>query len=453
MPPSSEPLSTQRAAPAANPHAKQPLDPMVWRRMLANVRMEHPTLNRSWFKDLEAQRLSNGVIQIHCQSLAHLHFLQGRCQQPFTAAAQGVTGQLVSVTFHCDNLPIGGVFERGEQPMPLSPDHVFENFVEGPCNRLAFSAAQAVVGNPGKDYNPLFIHGGVGLGKTHLLQGVALGIIDRKPESRIMYLSCESFIRDYFSGVEKGKMEGFRHRYREVDVLIVDDIQFLKKHDQIQEEFFHTFNELKQRDKQIILSADSPPVDIPELANRLVSRFGAGMVARVDKPGYETRVAIVKKKASIRGIDLPDEVATLIAARVENNIREIEGALTAVQCLATVEDKPITPEMARHALGAEPKPAKALKVDHIHRIVADFYGVKPADMQGKRRLRSLVWPRQVAMWLARDHTRHSLSEIGAHFGGRDHTTVMYAVNTVNEKAEADPATQQELAQVTEKVLE
>src|SRR3954469_22000657 len=327
------------------------LDPSSWQRMLQIVRTQHPSLNRSWFDQLTPRQLTNGVIQVYVATPAQLTFCQSQCQQPFTQAAQIVFDRLISVSFHCENLPTGGVFNDQDQPLILNPDYNFENFVVGPCNRLPHAASVAVAGSPGKAYNPLFIHGGVGLGKTHLLQAICQSVLERAPQSRILYLSCDSFINQFIQAVQHGDMSQFRYRYRHVDVLLIDDIHFLRGHDRTQEEFFHTFNTLYQGNKQIILSADAPPSEIPELEERLVSRFNWGLVARIEKPCYETRVAILQKKAALRGLALPDDVICYVATKVMNNTRELEGAITRIQGMAMLQEGKIDMDLARAALG------------------------------------------------------------------------------------------------------
>ena len=265
------PLSTPVRRPA-----EMLLDPAVWQQILQAVRANHPSLHRVWFDQMTPRQLTNGVIQVTVSTMAQLNFCQGQCQQPFTAATQSVTGRLISVSFHCENLPRGGVFNEGEQPLLLNPDYAFEQFVTGPCNRLAHAASVAVGEQPGKAYNPLFIHGGVGLGKTHLLQAICQKVLEKDSDARILYLSCDTFINQFITSIENGDMNQFRHRYRHVDVLVIDDIHFLAGRDRTQEEFFHTFNTLYHAHKQIILSADCPPSEIPELEERLVSRFNWG---------------------------------------------------------------------------------------------------------------------------------------------------------------------------------
>ena len=321
----------------------------------------------------------------------------------------------------------------------LNPDYVFENFIVGPENRLAHAGAMAIAANPGNVYNPYFVHGGVGLGKTHLLQAICLRIKQNNPGARIFYTSCERFITAYVDAVQAGEMGEFRHTFRDVDVLVIDDIHFLAKRDRSQEEFFHTFNSLYQVHKQIILSSDAPPEDIPDLEDRLVSRFKWGLVASVAPPCYETRVAILKNKARLRGMELPDDAACHIAAKIDSNIRELEGAVVKLQAFAMIEKRPADLAMARAALGEEPgRSERQIQIQSIIDAVTNFFGVKVTDLQSKRRHRSVALPRQVCMFLARKHTRHSLEEIGGYFGGRDHTTVMHAIRTIDNRLELEP---------------
>jgi chromosomal replication initiator protein len=430
---SPSPRETVRRAP--EPAA---LDAAVWQRMLGQVRIQHPGLNRVWFDEMVARQLTNGVIQVTVATPAQLNFCQSQCQQPFTAAAQSVTGRLIAVSFHCNNLPRGGVFNEGDQPLPLNPDYTFENFVTGPCNRLSHAASVAVADQPGQAYNPLFIHGGVGLGKTHLLQAVSQKLLEKNADARILYLSCDSFINQFILAVETGEMHQFRHRYRHVDLLVIDDIHFLAGHDRTQEEFFHTFNTLYQQHKQIILSADCSPSEIPELEERLISRFNWGLVARIEKPCYETRVAILQKKARMRGLTLPEDVLCYIAAKVENNTRELEGAITKLQGMAMLQEGRIDLELAKAALGDTASPEqRRITIQQIFEAVTKYYNVRLSDLQSKKRHKSIAFPRQVCMYLARRHTRYSLEEIGGYFGGRDHTTVMHAVRTVDTDVKND----------------
>jgi chromosomal replication initiator protein len=421
------------------------LDAAVWQRILTQVRIQHPGLNRVWFDDMVPRLLTNGVIQATVATPAQLNFCQSQCQQPFTAAAQAVTGRLIAVSFHCEHLPRGGVFNEGDQPLSLHPDYTFENFVTGPCNRLSHAASVAVADQPGQAYNPLFIHGGVGLGKTHLLQAVSQKLLEKNADARILYLSCDSFINQFILAVETGEMHQFRHRYRLVDLLVIDDIHFLSGHDRTQEEFFHTFNTLYQQHKQIILSADCSPSEIPELEDRLISRFNWGLVARIDKPCYETRIAILQKKARMRGLTLPEEVVCYVAGRVENNTRELEGAITKIQGMAMLQEGHIDLDLAKSALGDTAIPEqRRITIQQIFDAVTKYYNVRLSDLQSKKRHKSIAFPRQVCMFLARRHTRYSLEEIGGYFGGRDHTTVLHAVRTVDGDMKSDRSVAEQL---------
>jgi chromosomal replication initiator protein len=294
----------------------------------------------------------------------------------------------------------------------------------------------------------LFIHGGVGLGKTHLLQAVCQKVLHRTPDARILYHSCDSFINQFILAVENGDMHQFRHRYRHVDMLVIDDIHFLAGRDRTQEEFFHTFNTLYQQHKQIILSADCPPSEIPELEERLVSRFNWGLVARIEKPCYETRMAILQKKARMRGLALPDDVVCYIAAKVENNTRELEGAITKIQGMSLLQNGRIDLELAKAALGdTVTNEQKRITIQQILDAVTKYYNVRLSDLQSKKRHKSIAFPRQMCMFLARRHTRYSLEEIGGYFGGRDHTTVLHAVRTIDEDTKMDKQIAEQLAQL------
>ena len=333
-----------------------------------------------------------------------------------------------------------------EDQMILSPDYSFDNFITGPNNQLAYAASVAVANQPGVAYNPLFIHGGVGLGKTHLLQAICQKILNHQPHTHILYVSCDAFMNQFIACVQSGQMNQFRHRYRYVDMLVIDDIHFLGSRERTQEEFFHTFNELFQQKKQIVLSSDAAPHEIPHLEDRLVSRFQWGLVAPVTQPHYETRVAILRAKAKLRGMEVPDDVVSLIASTVESNARELEGAITTLQAHAALTDASIDMELARRVLGepaAQPR-SNQVTLQRIIELVTRFYGVKLSDLQSRRRHKSVTEPRQVCMWLARKWTRFSLEEIGGYFGGRDHTTVMHSIKAVDERISAEPAVADEV---------
>ncbi len=322
----------------------------------------------------------------------------------------------------------------------LNPHYTFENFIVGPSNRLAHAASLAVTESPAQVYNPLFLHGGVGLGKTHLLQAICQEMLKRAGrELTIFYLSCESFVNAYIGSLQKGGnyIELFRERYRQADMLLVDDIHFLANKVAMQEEFFHTFNALYNAQKQIILSSDSTPADIPTLEQRLVSRFKWGLVAEIEPPLYETRVAIIERKARMRGRELPKDVVDFLATRLDTNVREIEGAVVKVLGHAFLENKTIDLAFARSVmrdLGGRPG---HVGITDIMNAICTEFRLKLSDLQSAKRSKSIAKPRQIAMYLGRALTGLSLEEIGGHFGGRDHTTVLYAEAKMKELRETD----------------
>jgi chromosomal replication initiator protein len=315
----------------------------------------------------------------------------------------------------------------------LNPKYTFDNFVVGPCNRFAHAAAVGAAEAPGKSYNPFFLHGNVGLGKTHLLQSFCFALLERNPQTRILYLSCETFVNHFISALENGDLQKFRNKYRGVDVLVVDDIHVLANKDRTQEEFFHTFNTLYQSGKQIVLSSDSPPKDIPTLQERLVSRFRWGLVTEIEPPCYETRMAILKRKSREKGREIPDDVARLLAESIDSNIRELEGAVTKLIGFAGLTHQAVTCALAREALRELFEQRKGLpSMEDILNLVTAHFDVKLSELQSKKRTNAIAYPRQIAMYLARQITRHSLEEIGGFFGGRDHSTVIYAVEKVGQ---------------------
>jgi chromosomal replication initiator protein len=326
--------------------------------------------------------------------------------------------------------------------VPLRDEHTFANFVVGPCNRMSHAAAVAVAESPGTAYNPFFVHGGVGLGKTHLLQAICHEVIARRPEAKILFLPSDTFVNHFISAVEKHDVEGFRTRYRHLDVLVLDDIQFLRGKERTQEEFFHTFNALHNAHKQIVLSSDTPPRGIPDVEERLVSRFKWGLVTRLDMPQLETRMAIVKSMARPRGVDVPEDVVALVAERITTNIRELEGGLTRLLAYASLTGRDVSVQVAEEALkGIEvAPPLTPVTIERIQAVVVSRFGVKPAELRGPRRTKSIVYPRQLCMYLARRLTGDSLEDIGTHFGGRDHTTVLHAVEKIEQLVGDDPTT-------------
>ncbi len=423
------------------------MDSAVWQRIIEQVVSSAGQVIRPWFTELEPVCLEHGVLEVLTPGPAERDYCTRHAGRIFTEAAQSATGRLISVVFvtpeQASSQPEQEAASSANaddvSTVVLNPDYTFESFVRGPSNRLAHAASQAVAESPGKSYNPLFIHGSVGLGKTHLLHATSRKVGESVGEGGIAVLSCETFVNHFITSVEQGDQHAFRYRYRHVDMLVIDDIQFLSDHEQSQEEFFHTFNTLYQSQKQIILSSDRSPSDIPGLEERLVSRFNWGLVARLDRPCYETRVAIVRKKARLRGLELPEDVVCYIAGCIDSNIRELEGAIAKVAMLARVSDRPINLAVAQDAIGNEARPRqREVTIEDILKAVTSCYDVRLADLQSKKRSRSIALPRQVCMYLARNFTRHSLEEIGGYFGGRDHTTVLHANRAVDALRENDP---------------
>jgi chromosomal replication initiator protein len=416
----------------------------------AYLRRNHPEICRHWFEEISVMGIEGGVLRLLIDEPVRLKYLQRSCVAPFTEAVQSITGRLLAVRFMGSetaltepmmNIPAQEGSPLLDEQVILSPDYCFDSFVVGPGNRLAHAAAMAVGGKLGRAYNPFFVHGGVGLGKTHLLQSICQMVLRQQPTARISYISCNTFMDGFHECVKAGRMNEFRHRFRNVDLLVIDDIHFLSKHEQTQEEFFHTFNALHQAGRQIVLSSDAAPSEIPDLEERLVSRFNSGLVARIDRPCYETRVNILKTKARLHDMQMPDDVPAYIAARIDSNIRELEGALAKIRGVALATGRSIDLDLAKEAIGADPlqsgRGSQQPNIQAILDAVARFYDIKLTDLLGKRRHKSVALPRQVCMWLARRHTRHSLEEIGGYLGGRDHTTVMHAIRTVDSKQRAD----------------
>ena len=327
-----------------------------------------------------------------------------------------------------------------DTPLRLSDHYTFDNFVTGPSNTVAHASAHAVAQKPGRAYNPLFIHGSVGLGKTHLLQAICRTFMETYPQDRICFLSCEEFTNEFIQALQKKDVQRFRDRFRNVHLLVIDDIHFLKGKEQTQEEFFHTFNELYNVNRQIVLSSDAAPAQIPSLEDRLISRFQWGLVTKLEQPDMETRMAIINRKAELQGVHLPQEVSEYIAANFKKNIRELEGALSSLQAHAEVMGQDIDLMVAKDALEPSlPKDKRIANIDDVVALVCELYGVTVSDLQGPKRHAAISKPRQIAMYLTRQVTKRSYEEIGHFFGGRDHSTVLYAAKRVASQREADTA--------------
>jgi len=429
----------------------------IFADILDRAKALDPVNTRKWFERLTAVHLDGGLLEIGCPDEATVRFLREKCKNSFTRAAQQVTGHLVTVEFNVHqredkesrHYPV-----RGESEPKLHPDYTFDNFVVGPSNRLVHASCVAVSQSLANTYNPLFIYGNSGLGKTHLLHAVCCETRQRFDKAVIQLLSCEDFVNRFITAIEEGRLAGFHSQFRTVDMLVIDDVQFLRNREQSQEEFFHTFNDLYNNGKQIILSADSPPTEIPSLEQRLISRFNWGLVAKIDPPAYETRAAIVQKKAHLRGLHVSEEIAGYVARKVHANIRELEGALTAIYALSVTCGEEITLKLAQTVLeGQIESAARHISITDIIEVVTNHFGVRLGSLQSKKRSQSITMPRQICMYLARSLTRHSLEEIGGHLGGRDHTTVMHACSKIDGAKRHDPQLHATLEELTRQITQ
>jgi chromosomal replication initiator protein len=320
----------------------------------------------------------------------------------------------------------------------INPRYTFHDFVVGNSNQFCHAAAMRVAEKPGQSYNPLFIYGGVGLGKTHLLHAIGNAVLQRNPLSRVLYMSSETFTNELILALRHAKMEEFKRRLRTIEVLLIDDIQFIVGKERTQEEFFHTFNALYSAKRQIVITSDKIPTDIPGIEERLQTRFSWGLTADLQAPDFETRVAILKQKALLENFLLPEEVSHLIAEKISSNVRELEGALTRLHAVSSIQNVSISMDMARKALQPllQPKVVN-VSVDDIKKAVANHFSIKVSDIISKRRTKNLSFPRHIAMYLCRKHTTASYPEIGEHFGGRDHSSVIHAATVVSSKLSTD----------------
>ena len=433
----------------------------LWQQLSAAIRpqVSADTFKR-WFSAVELVsatdtvltfRVPNNIYQYWIES-NHMAALQGAIaaalgeprEVKFLSPAEPATELLaeVSVVKENDNVD----FKRTILP-GLNPRYTFESFVVGPNNEIAHAACLAVAQSPARTYNPLFIFGGVGLGKTHLMQAIGQFILAKKKTTKVIYLSSELFINEFIDAIQHNNLVKFRKRYRQADLLLIDDIQFLSGKERSQEEFFHTFNTLFDGHKQIVLSCDRPASEIANLEHRLVSRFEWGLTAELQPPDVETRMAILRKKARGLEIKLPVEVFEFLANRIRSNVRRLEGALLRVASFASLSGKELTKEMIEHLLKdiLQEEARSSITIEQIQRRVAEHYDVRLADMTSKRRPASIAFPRQVAMYLSRVLTKASLNEIGDAFGGRDHGTVLHACKLVTKRMKEQDSLRQTIS--------
>ncbi|SFI70778.1 chromosomal replication initiator protein DnaA [Thermoflavimicrobium dichotomicum] len=430
----------------------------LWARALEVLKeqISKPSFE-TWLKATEATDFRDNTLTITTPNEFARDWLESRYANMIRSTLQTMTGTNMEVKFvslqpatQKDN-HLASAFHAQEaveieQPpqSQLNPRYTFDTFVIGSGNRFAHAASLAVAEAPAKAYNPLFIYGGVGLGKTHLMHAIGHYVQAHSPSSRVVYLSSEKFTNEFINAIRDNKADDFRNKYRSVDVLLIDDIQFLAGKEQTQEEFFHTFNALHEDNKQIIISSDRPPKEIDDLEDRLRSRFEWGLITDVQPPDLETRIAILRKKAIADNLDVPSEVLAYIADRVDTNIRELEGALIRVVAYSALMNQPITSELAQEALkdiisSSQPK---VVGIQHIQQEVCNYYRLRLDDLKSKKRTKTVAFPRQIAMYLCRELTDFSLPKIGEDFGGRDHTTVIHAHEKISRMLKNDPQLKQ-----------
>jgi chromosomal replication initiator protein len=429
-----------------------------------------------WLKNTSVVSADGGTFRIGVPSKLAKDWLEDRFSGLIQETLQAVTGSEVDIDFviaPSGHRPAHALFDGDDngsenghengaevapEPSVIAPSELnarfrFSSFVVGHNSQFAHAAAKAVAEAPGDSYNPLFLYGGVGLGKTHLMHAIGHEVHDRFPRKRVVYLTSEQFTNEVISSIATARMGEFRHKYRTVDVLLIDDVQFLAGKDRTKEEFFHTFNALHEINKQIVISSDRPPKEIPTLEDRLRSRFEWGLIADIQPPDFETRLAILHSKLGNNSALIPEEVLSFIAHKVQRNIRELEGALTRVQAFAAVHQRQIDEEEAARLL-SDIIPAgtrKPINVERIQVLVADYYNVTLEDMKGKRRDKHIVFPRQVAMFLVREETPSSLPAIGKAFGGRDHTTALHSIEKIANELKEDERLRYEVQSIREKL--
>ena len=423
----------------------------LWMRLVEALSQKLPAaILDNWVRPCRLLAIEGDHLKIGAPNKFSRDWLMQHHLEALQQGAQDVIGGQPRVSIVVDDDPVTAPVARVSAPAPaaarpggttegLNPRYTFDAFVVGSSNQFAQAACQAVAELPSKAYNPLFIYGGVGLGKTHLLHAVGHQSVRLFPGMTVVYLSSERFTNELINAIRYDRTGEFRARYRTIDLLMIDDIQFISGKERTQEEFFHTFNDLYESRKQIIVSSDSSPKDIPEIEERLRSRFEWGLIADIQPPDFETRVAILKKKAALDRVKLPDDVAYLIASRVKSNIRELEGSLTRMIAFCALTGREMTVDLAQEVLsdlwGEE---EKIISIDQIQRKVCDFFGIKVSDLKAQNRTKAVAFPRQIAMYLSRQLTHASLSEVGRAFGGKDHTTVLHAVDKIQNLLQEDP---------------
>jgi len=441
----------------------------LWDQVLSHMekKVSKPSYD-TWLKSTKASSLQGDTLVITAPNEFARDWLEGRYTHLIASVLYEVVGEELIVKFiipQNQNSNDIGFEQQSKKTNNKNSDHNdfpqhmlnkknnFDTFVIGSGNRFAHAASLAVAEAPAKAYNPLFIYGGVGLGKTHLMHAIGHYVLEHNPSAKVVYLSSEKFTNEFINSIRDNKAVEFRNKYRNVDVLLIDDIQFLAGKESTQEEFFHTFNTLHEESKQIVISSDRPPKEIPTLEDRLRSRFEWGLITDITPPDLETRIAILRKKAKAEGLDIPNEVMLYIANQIDSNIRELEGALIRVVAYSSLINKDINADLAAEALKdiiPSSKP-KIITIYDIQKAVGEEYNVKLDDFKAKKRTKSVAFPRQIAMYLSRELTDFSLPKIGDEFGGRDHTTVIHAHEKISKLVQTDSQLQQHIKEINNRL--
>ena len=449
----------------------------LWEQALNIIKGEISEISfNTWIKSCTPISISDNILKLSVPNEFTKGILDTRYKDLLIQALKIVTSRKFKIEFYLEsdleeekeneekqkeekkentNDVDGSIVVSDEMSATLNPKYTFQSFVIGNSNRFAHAASLAVAESPAKAYNPLFIYGGVGLGKTHLMHAIGHYILQENPKAKVVYVSSEKFTNELINAIKDDKNEEFRNKYRKVDVLLIDDIQIIAGKERTQEEFFHTFNALHEENKQIILSSDRPPKEIPTLEDRLRSRFEWGLIADIQPPDFETRMAILKKKADVEGLNVPNEVMVYIATKIKSNIRELEGALIRIIAYSSLTNRDVSVDLASEALKdiISNKESAPVTVKTIQESVANYYNLRIEDLKSQRRTRNIAYPRQIAMYLSRKLTDMSLPKIGEEFGGRDHTTVIHAYEKISENLKTDEGLQSMINDITKKLTQ
>lgn len=446
----------------------------IWDNVLSYVEKNlEPVSFKNWFEHSKIKEFNNEKLKIEVKDDFNKYWIENNYVDLIKEAVKETTGADVSIevnaiseqkdtTLYDSNKTRNDEAQKDELPTPnklldgiLNENNTFETFVTGSGNQFAHAASLAVAESPAKAYNPFFIYGGVGLGKTHLMQAIGHYVKKTKPDANIVYLSSEKFTNDFINSIRDNKTEQFRNKYRNVDLLLIDDIQFLAGKEQTQEEFFHTFNALHEAKKQIVMTSDRTPKDIPTLEDRLVNRFEWGLITDITPPDLETRIAILKKKCAEDGLNIPSDLLSYIANHISTNVRELEGALNRVIAYSNIVNEELTLDIVSEALkDIVRQPAmKRLSIQDIQTAVGEHFNIDIEMFTSKSRKAAIALPRQIAMYLSREMTEYSLPNIGEKFGGRDHTTVIHAYDKIKKLAKDDPTMKRDLDAIKQKLID